>query len=370
MKIGVNLAGSRPDGFGGGSVYSLRLIDGLLDAGHQLTVFLTSAVTLPNAPRGRTDVYLGQSAYSESSRIFHEMFSIGRLAREMKLDVLHTLGGYGVRMPRNSPPQVVTAYDCLERNFGQYFSFSRRLKRHYSFVAGDKYTAKYIAISEFTKTELEYWKRVQADRISVVPLGVDPRLKSDRLRFPYDSSAGIFEDAYIIYPASYAPHKNHAALFDALRIAQRELEVRIHLVLTGDGTDSQSILGEARNRGVGGSVSGLGWVPREDALRLIDHAKCLIFPSNYEGFGLPLIEAMATGTPVVASNTASIPEIVGEEALLFDPNNVDSIARAITDFFGRTHDDGVSRLDGKLRAGRYNWEATIRETVHVYESVI
>lgn len=135
---------------------------------------------------------------------------------------------------------------------------------------------------------------------------------------------------YIFYPANTWHHKNHARLIEALARYRRETGETLTLVRTGVGKEGETKLGEAVERaGLRDSVRVLGFVPRADLPALYAGAACLVFASLFEGFGIPLAEAMLVGCPIAASDTNSIPEVVGDAAVLFDPRDPADIARAI-----------------------------------------
>jgi glycosyltransferase involved in cell wall biosynthesis len=185
-------------------------------------------------------------------------------------------------------------------------------------------------------------------RVHAIHLGVDHE------RFRPDP--GTPREPFLLYPARPWPHKNHARLFEAFAdVRKRRPELR--LVLTGVGHDPARLPP---------GVETLGGVPADELVELYRRAASLVFPSLYEGFGLPPVEAMACGCPVASSRAGSLPEILGDAAVLFDPHDAESIAGGIVEALDRA-DELSSR--GIERAAGFTWDATARAHDRVYEAV-
>jgi glycosyltransferase involved in cell wall biosynthesis len=180
-------------------------------------------------------------------------------------------------------------------------------------------------------------------RVVAIPLGVD----HERLT-PGDGP----REPFLLYPANPWPHKNHARLYEAFALVrQRRPELR--LVLTGTG-HAAALPDGVENR---------GRVPFDELVRLYRTASALVFPSLYEGFGLPPVEAMACGCPVAASNAASLPEVCGDAAELFDPLSPEDMARAIDAVLAEPA--GYTER-GLARARIFDWDSTARAHEDVY----
>jgi glycosyltransferase involved in cell wall biosynthesis len=150
----------------------------------------------------------------------------------------------------------------------------------------------------------------------------------------------LTRDGYLLYPANFWPHKNHANLLDAFATwRQRDTASRLKLVLTGaPGAERDRVIQLVQARGLAGRVIVPGFLPEEQFAGLVPNCLAVVFPSLYEGFGMPVVEAMAAGKPVLCSNAASLPEIAGGAALLFDPHDVAAMAQAIGQI---EHDAGL-----------------------------
>ena len=241
--------------------------------------------------------------------------------------------------PRPVPkPSVMTLVDIQETFYPEFFTPAERYMRALHFPGSTRMADRVITISEFSRRTLIEHHRLPADRVKVVHLCGDERYaRSDTVARRPDVP---LPERFLFYPANGWKHKNHATLFDALRRLRDERGRRFDVVLTGFDQHADSpVVAEAEARGVKGQVLALGYRPVAELAYLYRHADMLVFPSLFEGFGIPLVEAMAAGCPVVGANDTSIPEVVGDAAELFDPTSPDALAAAIV----RVADDAAWR---------------------------
>jgi glycosyltransferase involved in cell wall biosynthesis len=173
------------------------------------------------------------------------------------------------------------------------------------------------------------------------------------------------------YPAATWPHKNHKMFLGALKIMKYRYGFDGQLVLSGIAMQTNNdILKEIIRLGLQEDVVVLGYLPQEDLPCLYNLARMMVFPSLYEGFGIPLVEAMACGCPIACSNVTSIPEVVGDAALTFDPYSVEEMAEKVW----RVWNDDVLRqemnLKGLGRVKRFSWDNMARQTIAVYEKTL
>src|SRR5262249_34657858 len=228
----------------------------------------------------------------------------------------------------------------------QMFSGSGRRFRSVAWHRSARGAQRVIAISEFVRGRAVDGLGLEPARVRAVPLGID----HGELR------PGTEErEPFLLYPARRWPHKNHERLFDAFALLRRE-RPELRLVLTGGGDFTNVPAGvEARGR-----------VPRAALVSLMQRAGALVFPSLYEGFGQPPIEAMACGCPVASSNAAALPETVGDAARLFDPYDPHAIADAVDAVLSAPR-PWVER--GFARAAAFSWDDTARKTDTVYREL-
>ena len=214
---------------------------------------------------------------------------------------------------------------------------------------------KIITVSEFTRGQIVEWSGVPLEKVFNVLSGVDPEY------YPGDDTYGL-QFPYLLSTSNRKPHKNEFRVVQAFALAGLAADVR--LVFTGKPTPELSACAE--RHGVTSSVQFLGPVPDSRMPSLYRGAHAVIFPSLYEGFGLPPLEAMASGIPVVTSNITAMPEVAGDAALLVDPTSVEQIADAMKRIVNDTSLRHELRERGLVRAAKFPWTNTaamVREVI-------
>ncbi len=230
----------------------------------------------------------------------------------------------------------------------------------------------FITVSNHIKGEMTEHFGIPADRITAIHHGVEDRFS------PNDEPGGRrvlmnrfgLMGPYLLSVATREPKKNLSVLLDSYRILRERMPDAPKLILVGKGGwESRPIQHEITSRGIQDRTAVLGYIPNEDLPKLYRHAHLFLFPSLYEGFGMPLLEAMASGCPIVASTAAAIPEVAGDAALLVDPNDPDGLARAMEDLV--SDEEKRKELIGKglERAREFTWEETARKTLEVYTAL-
>lgn len=252
-----------------------------------------------------------------------------------------------VPVPRVAARTVVTLHDVQHRDLPQLFSRATRAYRALAYDRGARRADRVIVLSEFGR------------RRAVEALGLDPR----RARVVYSGvdherfrPAPVEREPFLLYPARAWLHKNHRRLFEAFALLRRD-RPELRLVLTGGG----------RHGPLPEGVEDRGRVGDGELADLYRRASALVFPSLYEGFGQPPLEAMASGCPVACSDAAALPEIVGDAARLFDPHDPRAIADAVREVLAEP-EEWAQR--GLARAARYSWDATARATEDVYRELL
>ena len=270
----------------------------------------------------------------------------GRLARRFAgLDALHF--PLTVMLPRVSkPPAAVTVLDVQHELLPEFFSRAELLYRRAVYGWSVRRSRLVLTISRHAADAIVDRLGVPETHVRPIHLGIDHAL------FRPDESVG--REPFLLYPAREWPHKNHARFFAAfaeLRRRRPELE----LVLT-------SYAGPVPD-----GVRSLGFVSRNELADLYRRASALVFPSLYEGFGQPPLEAMACGCPVACSNAAALPEVVGDAARLFEPGSVDDIVAAVEEALAAPEE---WRERGLRRAARFTWEETARRHDEAYSELV
>lgn len=304
--------------------------------------------------------------------------------RRFPADLYHVpLNRVPLLMPR---PYVVTIHDMSSLLFNTQPGMRMNLRR-WRFRRGLARAARIIAVSEATRHDVEDELNIPNERVRVVYNAPDPQFFS-RGHLADARAAGPetelrerrrileryqIEYPFLLYVGNIRPQKNIPRLVEAFAVARQSLQSHpvykdLRLIIIGDEISRHPEVRRAAVHSRVGSVSRfLGFVPL-DALRVFySAAAAFVFPSLYEGFGLPPLEAMASGTPVVTSNVSSLPEAVGDSAVLVNPDNVFDIARGIRDVL--LDEDLRARLvkKGRAQAERFSWQRTARETLAIYE---
>jgi glycosyltransferase involved in cell wall biosynthesis len=283
-------------------------------------------------------------------------------------------------LPRSLPcPYVMTVHDLLEHMYGTHDHSSLRQSLHEVMTRRVlRGAARILAVSQFTKQEIEKLVGIRPDRIEVVYNAIDERFlhghasEADRQLIAQRYQVNY---PFLLYAGSIRPHKNVIRIIEAFSALKTELEKDgsypdLKLIIIGDDLSGNPDLRRTVIRsGVQNDVRFLGFVPIEVLRILYDNAKIFVFPSLYEGFGLPPLEAMAHGTPVVTSNTSSLPEVTGKGAVLVNPENVFEIRRALY----RVLTDSALRerlkKQGFEQSQRFSWNKSAQRILAVYKEV-
>jgi glycosyltransferase involved in cell wall biosynthesis len=349
MRVGISLLTLVPGVVGGSETYARELVRALGRVGeHEYRVFTPSIVDDLEGRRVRS--YRAARSMPGRLRGMTEAFvRPGPIRRELRLDELDALHfPLTVMLPRVSePPAAVSLLDVQHLFYPEFFSRAERLYRRLAYGRSLREARTVIAISKHVKESLVERMELEPDRIEVIHLGLDHDLfrPGDEPREPF-----------LLYPANPWPHKNHERLFQALTRLRRE-HPGLRLVLTGTGLERLSPPEGVEVR---------GRVPREQLATLYRRASALVFPSLYEGFGQPPLEAMASGCPVACSTAGALPEVCGSAARYFDPLSVDEIVEAVLTVL-----DDPERLveRGLERAAEFTWDACAHAHDRVYRGL-
>jgi alpha-1,3-rhamnosyl/mannosyltransferase len=368
LSVGVNLLWCRPGLVGGSEEYLARSLLGLAATAPDIVARLVVAPGYREAHpelAARFDLVVGPAATRRrrSARILAETRSLPALLGDVA--VAHHAGG---TMPvgggrSRSPATVLTIHDLQYLRFPAYFSRPRRTYLRLR-VPSSARAAGVIAVpSEYVRSTVIDRFGIDPPRVLVVPHGVDPPGSSSSLADPTElrTRYGLGSRRVLVYPAITHPHKGHRFLIDvfATRWADPDL---VLVLLGGPGAADREVTRAIAARGCGGRVVRPGRVPAADRDGLIALAEALVFPSEYEGFGAPVLEAMALGTPVVASDQAAIPEVVADAAVI-RPLELDAWSGAL-DAVAADRDGLVER--GRRRAAQFTTAGSGRALASCY----
>jgi glycosyltransferase involved in cell wall biosynthesis len=292
--------------------------------------------------------------------------------RREGVDLFHAT--HYVLPPLTPCRSVVTIHDCIHLRFPQYLP--SRLGYAYArsslWIAAHR-SGRIMTVSEASKRDILRYFHVPESKIDVIYNAIDERFghlpaveEVERVRERYQ-----LNDPFVLYAGNIKPHKNIERLIEAFDLLKQHGFEHVKLLIIGDEISKYATLRRAVHRHkLHKHVRFFGFVPDQTLAILYRLAAVFVFPSLYEGFGLPPLEAMASGTPVITSNVSSLPEVVGDAALLIDPYEPEAIAdamrRVLTD--DALHAD--LRARGLARASHFSWERSIRRVREIYDEVL
>ena len=284
--------------------------------------------------------------------------------KKEKFDVIHDLSQISPFIFNFSSSKVLTIHDLSPILFPETYGKIHVFLQKYILPKTLKNVDKVIAVSENTKKDIVKYLGFPEESIEVVYNGVDERFKP----LSHDSCLYDFSP-YILFVGTLEPRKNVTTLLKAFYILKKRKEVMHKLVIAGGkGWKNKEVYETVRRLNLSNSVKFLGYVPEEELPKLYSGADLFVYPSLYEGFGLPLLEAMACGCPVITSNVSSLPEVVGDAGILVDPLDVNGLADMMYKVLNNEDVREKMVKKGSKRAKMFSWERCAEETLRVYES--
>jgi glycosyltransferase involved in cell wall biosynthesis len=378
MIIGLNAITFVPGRIGGMETYIRNLVDRLqrLDTANSYLLlcdrrFAGEFPIVGDNLRVRHIDYARPSLNWFMRGVFRNTLNVDILKREMRgieVDIIHhpftvvTPLGTGI-------PAVLTFWDMQHEFFPEFFSRLELRKRRRIYPASVREAERVIVSSAYTGDCLAERYDVAAEKIEVIPTGYGPEYRViddpeglQRVRTKYG-----LDRPFLFYPAATWPHKNHKNLLAALRILKESYGFDGELLLSGIAMQSHGeIMAEVGRLGLSGCVRLLGYLHAGELPWIYNLARMLAFPSLFEGFGIPIVEAMACGCPVVCSNMTSLPEVAGDAGLLFDPRIPEQIAETVWSVWTDEAKRREMQGRGLARARLFTWDETARKTIEVY----
>ncbi len=292
--------------------------------------------------------------------------------RREGIDLFHA--PHYVLPPLTPCKSVVTIHDCIHLRFPQYLPS----KLAYAYARSSLWVATHrsnriLTVSEASKRDILRYFRVPEQKIDVIYNAIDERFGEAP---PADEVTRVREryqlnDPFVLYAGNIKPHKNLERLIEAFYTMRRDGLEHVKLLIIGDEISKYATLRRAVHKyKLHKHVRFLGFVPDQTLAILYRLAGVFVFPSLYEGFGLPPLEAMASGTPVITSNVSSLPEVVGDAALLIDPTRPDEIAQAMRRVLTEPALREDLRQRGLRRVQDFSWDRSVRRVRAIYEEVL
>jgi glycosyltransferase involved in cell wall biosynthesis len=269
---------------------------------------------------------------------------------------------------------VVTVHDVSFLEHPEYFTWSRRTQLRQTVASTIRHAARVLTVSEFSRDAILRSYDIAEHKVRVIPNAANPdfrvigrekamRAVTQRLRM---------EAPFVLSVGDLQLRKNHVGLIAAFaKMLKAHPQLKHHLVLTGKETwFTPKVKEAAQASGFADRIHFTGFVSDDQLLELYNACDCFVFPSFYEGFGLPILEAMACGRAVACSNTSAMPEVADGAGILFDPHSVDEIRRAMSDILLDPELRARKERLGLHRAASFSWQKSARATLDVYQEVV
>ena len=369
MRVGVNLLFLEPGEVGGSEPLLTNLVRAVAagGSGHEFVVFAVKGfgraypdirdttelveAPWPSPPKGKQGV-----------RIAAEHTWLPVEAKRRRLDVIHH--GVGTTPFLKPLPTVVTIHDVQYLHYPDNFTMLKRAWLRLNVPQAARRSDIVSVTSRFVERDIAEGYGIDRSHIAIVPFG------SERLFGPDPETQENVRQRYrldrpwFIFPGRSYPHKNHRMLIEAFA----PLAEQADLVLTGPRWFlDPEIAAAARNLGIMGTVRHLGLVPRRDLAGLYEGAVALAYPSRFEGFGAPVLEAWSVGCPVISSNAAALPEVVGDAGILLEPDDREGWTETMGNVLANPAlRDELAAL-GTKRAAEFTWERSAEAQVEAYE---
>ncbi len=362
MRIGFNCRFAHAAHVTGVERYAWNLLESIVKEGKEEEFLLLGCGETPTPADGLPNISrIGSCLHSSSAkRQFWEQVTLPRLATRSKADILIN--------PINTAPllfgrNIVVVHDLAFLEHPEWFSSSfGRFYRSIVPRAARKALAV-VTVSEYSKSRIVRTLGVPCEKVHVIYQGVDPTFHpTDDKRINRVKAKYGLQERYLLSVGSFSPRKNLQRTVEAFTKAREQLNLPITLAVAGVKSFQFRDTDEAIEKD---GVKALGYTSDDDLPALYSGATGLVYPSLYEGFGLPPLEAMACGSPTIVSNTTSLPEVVGDAALAIDPENVPEITDAIVRLLCDESLQQELSHRGIERASRFNWQSTARQMLEL-----
>jgi len=347
----------------------------LLDSHNMRRLCVTggSAVHFPKLPGGRFSQIVVRRMKKLWRRIKRKSPSFKGILSEHGVDILFcpftapTYAEPGIKL-------VSIVYDFQHRDYPQFFS-REEIDGRDSFLEDVRARAdRIVCISETVRQSAIKHLNIDSDKSQAIHISIQSRLDTQLDKTEVSSalnSIGINQRPYMFYPANFWPHKNHKMLIVAYSMfLARHPECNLDLVLTGALEMQQALMKDASRIGLSGRIHFLGFVPSDKLQAIWQGCDFLVYPSLYEGFGIPVLEAMTFGKPVICSNVTSLPEVAGDAAIYFDPRIPESIAECMEKI---AFDKGLQQkmvARGNKRVSEFSLDDMANEYMNTFHAVL
>lgn len=361
MRVGINLLYLVSGKAGGTETYIRNLLNEFLAIKGNAKVFLF--VTQMSAQYSKEYgeyfevIIINKIGYSKFSRIIYEQSIFPFIVAKYEIDVLFS-PGYVIPVLALCK-HVVTIHDMLYKRFPSSIELSRRIYWTFFVYLSVLRSKKILAVSEFSKNELTKFFPNSSKKIIVTFESVDNKNFYKDTNLPDNNMSRN----YALSVATLSPHKNFEMLLKAIKKIKDEKKIIIPLLLVGNKDRStKTLLSMIENLGIQNQVKLIGFVTNDELRSIYSNAALFVLPSIYEGFGLPVLEAMACGCPVLCSNAGSLPEVGGSAAIYFDPFDLNDIAKKLEQLWKTKDSLNEIISNGYVNVTRFSWENSAQIT--------
>jgi alpha-1,3-rhamnosyl/mannosyltransferase len=360
-------------GIDGIGTYTRELMDGLSRSPDQLRLHPFLVRTTENIPiQEDLDSFdFGNfRAQVIASSVFGTPF-LGAKQFASEVEIVHATDHFIPRLKKT--PLVATLMDAIPISHPEWASAEYRAIKNYFWTKTAQWADQVITISAFSKSQVAEHFRIPSDRIVSIPLGVDQRWFREVPKEGIKDALDRYQlpSSFFLSIGTLQPRKNIERLVSAYQSLPGKVRAEVPLVIVGrSGWGCDKLVSDLQSQAFGKSVIWLQHLPGDDLIALMKGATAFVFPSLFEGFGLPVLEAFAAGIPVIASNTTSLPEVAGDCAILVDPLDTSSIAQGMLRLLEDSHLSASLVDKGRARATQFSWDRTAASTLKVYRDVL
>lgn len=311
--------------------------------------------------------------FSEKKRYLPYAYSHVFVSRELNkanLDIFHSPAN--IIPLQYKKPSIVTFHDLAIYQHPEWFPPKQNFSINILVPKSLKKAANIIAVSESTAKDIKKLFKIPAKKITVVHEGIEKTKAPGKISIHRTLKHHNLTGKYLLYVGTLEPRKNIAGIiqaFDELACKRSKRYKDVQLVIAGAKGFHFRDNYEAIQNAKSGKIRYLGYISAKDKIALMHGAEAFLFPSYYEGFGLPVLEAMSYGTPVITSNVSSLPEVVGQAALLVKPGSIQDIQKAIDKVIGSKAIRQRLSKKGKQQAKKFSWDKCVKQTLEVYNKV-
>lgn len=304
--------------------------------------------------------------------LFQEQLYLAWLLKKNKIDLTHNLAYVGPIL--SNKPMIITIYDMAYLIYPDKFTMWYRIYLKLWVPISTKKAKKIIAISKNTKNDIIKYLKIPEDKIDVVYCGVDSSFNNTEninLAESILKKHNLSNKKYILYVGTMEPRKNLVTLLKAFRLFLDEYKLNYDLVIVGQkGWLYDDIFKTLETLRLNKNVFFTGVVTDEELPFIYKGASLFVYPSIYEGFGLPVLEAMTCGVPVITSNTSSLPEVIGDAGITIDPMDIKSLSKSMHKVLTDKNTRDLMISKGLERAKLFTWENAAKKTIEIYKDIL